>query len=102
MTDNEIIKALECCSTSNCSKEKCPYYNVVENCYEKIDKDALDLIKRQRLELEKLQKFKAFFESFCGCGLEILGYTENGGFSPFDDFYKEAVKEMEEVHLCEK
>ena len=58
MTDNEIIKALECCAEigeNDC--QSCPYFNDVScRCrnYENL-KDALDLINRQKAEIERLQ-----------------------------------------------
>ena len=57
MTDNEIIKALEFCASHEdkmcckcCSvEEKCE----LDGCY--LDKKALDLITRQKAEVERLQ-----------------------------------------------
>ena len=49
MTDAEIIKALECCSDIYCCV--CPYFEKL-NC---VDKDAIDLIKRQKEEIERLE-----------------------------------------------
>ena len=55
MTDNEIIKALERCSTNyNCGD--CPYYFDAENCPDPLMNDALDLINRQKAEIERLKK----------------------------------------------
>ena len=55
MKDNEIIKALEnCCSyIPNCSI--CPYDNdfTVDECMGKLLQNALDLINRQKAEIEK-------------------------------------------------
>ena len=48
MNDNEIIKALECCSDSNC--HECP----IEGCTDDIFGNALDLINRQKAEIERL------------------------------------------------
>lgn len=53
MTDNEIIKALECCS-SNQHCWLCVLKDREDDCYE-ILKYALDLINRQKAEIEKLQ-----------------------------------------------
>ena len=59
MTDNEIIKALECCAEigeNDC--QNCPYFNDVScRCrnYENL-KDALDLINRQKAEIEEWKK----------------------------------------------
>lgn len=58
MTDNEIIKALECCKTENGNDcENCPYQNVgykpgSGGCCNVLMGDALDLINRQKAELE--------------------------------------------------
>ena len=51
MTDNEIIKALECCS-SYCRNE-CSYYND-DLCMENMQKQAIDLINRQKAEIDGL------------------------------------------------
>lgn len=65
MTDNEIIKALECCSIgetyTDCEKNGCPLYLGITMGCKYIDKenqlysDALDLINRQKAEIEKLK-----------------------------------------------
>ena len=55
LTDNEIIKALECCcGTAHDSCRDCPYDDI--GCEDKLEKDALDLINRQKAEIERLQK----------------------------------------------
>lgn len=54
MTDNEIIKALECCSSQgllNCSH--CPYDKLCETDDAQFMLDAIDLIKRQKAEIER-------------------------------------------------
>lgn len=50
MTDNEIIKALECCKKDDC--DNCP--NDFGNCYANLSGYALDLINRQKAEIERL------------------------------------------------
>lgn len=52
MTDNEIIKLLECCAKSQCSK--C-YYSKECDGYAQVNY-ALDLINRQQAEIERLRK----------------------------------------------
>lgn len=53
MTDNEIIKALECCSdTVNYQCNKCPLYVDCEKAV--IAECALDLINRQKEQIESL------------------------------------------------
>ena len=56
MKDNEIIKLLECCSgkcEEDCQKN-CPIEGVRERLRD-IFKDSLDLINRQKAEIERLQ-----------------------------------------------
>lgn len=57
MTDNEIIKALECCSTSKVNCTNCPYDgdDLLRPCSCNLMKDAIDLINRQKAENERLQ-----------------------------------------------
>ena len=50
MTDNEIIKALECCGCDNYQCDNCPYAYKTCTVY----KDSLDLINRQKVEIERL------------------------------------------------
>ena len=56
MTDNDIIKALECCYSLNLQKckMKCPLRDK-PLCSEWLSKYALDLINRQKAEIERLQ-----------------------------------------------
>ena len=54
MTDNEIIKALECCSVHPMNCKKCPYQGN-ECCTNAHRKDALDLINRQKSQILKEQ-----------------------------------------------
>lgn len=58
MTDNEIIKALECCiSGQPCKETKCPFYKKgCEIDIYAVEKYALDLINRQKAEIEKLKE----------------------------------------------
>lgn len=51
MTDNEIIKALECDTHTNC--EECPYFRETCSFDDVQAKDILDLINRQQVEIEK-------------------------------------------------
>lgn len=57
MTDNKIIKALECCiSDEPCIKTGCPLHNA-DMCgadTQILEKFALDLINRQKSEIERL------------------------------------------------
>ena len=62
MTEYEIVKALECCSKhqNSCGKN-CPLDSICSNvrdCLLNLSKNALDLINRQKAEIEKLEKEK--------------------------------------------
>ena len=59
MTDNEIIKALECCIKSDSRDDcmKCPLGKLFyQECSRDLMKDALDLINRQKAELDDLKR----------------------------------------------
>ena len=58
MTDNEIIKALECCIIGCYAEgcDDCPLYGKVEDCDIEIPIIALDLINRQKEKIEELEK----------------------------------------------
>lgn len=60
MTDNKIIKALECCGIKRCCRG-CYFdtHEVGDLCVKEIIKNALDLIARQQAEIERLQKDKS-------------------------------------------
>lgn len=51
MTDNDIIKALECCIEGDC--DNCPWDEQTA-CNEYMKQDALDLINRQKANVEGL------------------------------------------------
>lgn len=59
MTDNEIIKALECCfKMESCGH--CPLYSTdpdIKECTTTLSKNALDLINRQKAEIEKAKRY---------------------------------------------
>ena len=51
LTDNDIIKALECCRTDNC--DECPCDLTALGC--DLEEYAIDLIKRLKAEIERLE-----------------------------------------------
>lgn len=115
MNDNEIIKALECCKDEEglhfCSI--CPMYkNDPDNdfCQENLCENALDLINRQRAEIEDLKDINEHLNVFV---LEAREAAIKEVFEklkaikvkpefPWDDFYvtesmlEEVEKEMTE------
>ncbi len=59
MTDNDIIKAVECCIKEDC--KNCPYFaSGLFECGEHFNEDVLDLINRQKAEIERLSKAETF------------------------------------------
>ena len=64
MTDNEIIKALECCCTDvrEDTCPKCAFYKK-HRCSTLMLNGASDLINRQKAEIEKLKNRNAFLEN---------------------------------------
>lgn len=56
MTDNEIVKALECCCKNN-NCEGCPldYLTFSSQCASELAIKSLDLINRQNAEIERLK-----------------------------------------------
>lgn len=71
-TDDEIIKALECCINDNCND--CP--ETFGNCELTAMRNALDLLKRQRATIERLQK-----KLNHSIGVDN---TKENGYFPFD------------------
>lgn len=55
MTDNEIIKALEHCLYKEHRQSKCTECKYVTGCKPYLMRESLDLINRQKAEIEKLQ-----------------------------------------------
>jgi hypothetical protein len=87
MTDNEIIKALECClklSVKECPE--CPYYRK-EDCSSTLIQDTLDLINRQKAEIERLQSILLKFMD------EVAKWEEKKGID---------VSELPLIPICDE
>ncbi len=78
MTDNEIIKALECCKRDDC--DNCP--NDFGNCYANLAGFALDLINRKKAEIERL-------ESALDAANYTIGYFKAEAIKEFAERLKE-------------
>ena len=70
-TDEEVIRALEHCANSNTDEpycHDCPY-ETTKYCASVLSKDTLDLINRQRAEIERLkagkQSIKELADELC-------------------------------------
>ena len=55
MTENEIVKAMICCTNFPvCDRDNCPYGEST-NCATMLGKDVVELINRQKAEIERLR-----------------------------------------------
>lgn len=95
MTDNEIIKALECCSVDPSSGKyadckNCPL-DILDsaNCFWfVIQKNALDLINRQKAEIERLKTSRNDDRhKFCNLIGNVLVYSST--LEDYNNFRKE-------------
>ena len=93
MTDNEIIKALECCSSSPAKCGDCPCLQLCD-CLA-VEKDALDLINRQKAEIEQLRKtiLDGDFSSYTALKAKENWHMEN---SEYIDRLKEEIENQSE------
>ena len=82
MTDNEIIKAMQCVMGNDVSCSECEYQKVLPfpSCRNMCAKNALDLINRQKEEIEKLQ---------------VSGKEAVSCFTRMESLYKIKCKELE-------
>lgn len=62
MTDNEIIKALECCTAGGEGCNGCPLNDMPMDCIKSLVGYAPDLIKRQQAEIKRLWEDCDYFE----------------------------------------
>ena len=93
MTDNEIIKALECCNGWHGRCLNCPLNREGTNCKEKLNSYALDLINRQKAEIEELRKRISYLEKSIDCSRKEY----NRLLQKLQQAKSEAIKEF-----CEK
>lgn len=111
MTDNDITKALECCGKGdfrNCQECKYLYIEVeeTENCNDVLARDALDLITRQQLEIERLQKTEIEVDDFCRrlCHMRMLNGRAIASYEDLQNYVREekskAVKEFAKRLKC--
>ena len=90
MTDNKIIKALECCtdeSYENCNE--CPYSIDTLSCERiKLLEDSLDLINRKQAEIERLNKV-------CQANQQLINALNKSYFLAKAKAYKEFAERLE-------
>lgn len=101
MTDNDIIKALEHCMKPTGECEECPLDNLCYgNCFDIVKEEALNLINRQKAEIERLQEEIGSLNKKYPCTVDVgnncLVYARSlGDYEKFiGDVSAEAVKEF--------
>lgn len=67
--------------------------------FEKSDREHMDLfladkVREQQKEIQSLKAFYDYFAELYGDGLEVANWHLNGDLEPFDDFFENAVQEM--------
>ena len=70
MTDEEIIKAYERCFTLGFDEStcyECPFYTATAKCTEDLRDSVLNLIMRQKAEIEGLQERISYLEESIDC-----------------------------------
>ena len=86
MTDNEIIKALECCTTKGAKCSDCPAFKKVDrsDC-KKYFRGAIDLITRQKAEIDRLKNENDILSKNADTAFQ-------DGLNEAQDLYAEQVK----------
>ena len=98
MTDAEIIKALECCNDSNCNE--CP----IKGCTDDIFRNALDLINRQKVEVEQWKEEANKYKNLWCIALDDIkiekakAYTRITNIKKISRYLDNLVKEITEVN----
>lgn len=108
MTDNEIIKALECCTKQGCSDnetKECPL-KPYEDCSTRLAINALDLINRQKAEIARLQKTQDDIDNFARdlCEERVLKGKAIADFEDLQEYIRkeksEAIREFAKELMC--
>ena len=92
MTDNQVIKALECCADEMGCKKGCPCFDpkAKGSCCTiskiGIEKIALDLINRQQAEIERLKKENLILSQKRANMFELLEANEKGRIRGIKEF----------------
>jgi hypothetical protein len=97
MTENEIMKALECCLKNDISCEyceECPNLAMGSICMDNMMRDSLDLINRKNAENEG---YKERFETLDPNSQMAIGYADALEERARAEAIKEFVKNADEV-----
>lgn len=94
MTDNDIIKALECCADTTKECEDCPFlqFECIVDTENSLVKSALDLINRQQAEIERLTNIKA--DELEGKGNKCFDAGYVYGITEFINKFEKKIKDV--------
>ena len=94
MTDKDIIKALECCGNDGeitiCSI--CPYYlqdRYNDFCQEDLHRASLDLINRQKAEIERLERHTKMHDEIKAEAIKEFAERLRKKIFPLDTVYSD-------------
>lgn len=100
MTDNEIIKALECYGDSYSTCAECPIKDD-NGCNEQLANYALDIIKRQQAEIERLQNtINDILDRQPILVERAEKYAKSEAIKEFAERLKEIVKFTDDTYEC--
>ena len=98
MTDEQIIEALECCSTGKSCYDVCPFDDKfgITSCTKKLSNAALNLINRQKAEIESLKQIvEQQDKEILTLQKRIINWRADIDYRP-EDIKSEAIKEFVE------
>ena len=101
MTDNEIIKGLECLAGKNVSCTDCAYFGEyrLSNCKNYVTIDALNLIFELKAEIDKLKGYKNLYEDLKTENLETIKSIKTVETKAIKEFVKKFEKNIKDVNF---
>ena len=104
MSDEEIMKALECCGEPYNICAECPMPNNIKDdcrCNEQLANYALDIIKRQQAEIERLQNtINDILDRQPILVERAEKYAKSEAIKEFAERLKEIVKFTDDTYEC--
>ena len=97
LTDEEIVKSLECCAVEPCEDcGNCPRFTKEKLCHKANAKQSLDLINRQKAEIERLKGFLSTFETVIAEQKEDIEKRVEVLYPDFMKEYRRAKNDLKE------
>ena len=99
MTDNEIIKSLEYCTQQGITSE-CERCGVKKGCRSELIVNALELISRQRAEIERLSNFVTEERCYEIAREMIPQFVKQAKFEAYKEVWKKLRIMCDAPHWC--